>query len=225
MRHTVPVEDLLLLLRPNAIIFVEEIEERTLGFFQGRVGSGLEVAQVGENAFFEFLRVLDGASEGLESEGKASNDIRAGDVEEIVPVYRSVGLFFLIAPRLRCNEPENTGNVVACGKEKPSDQLIGLPIHWRGEEEIFHCVNHPRLVEDTITGLVVGLTRHTIVHLLQSDLRVMRQALLRFIRQHKGLRLLRRRHRGAMLGIHFGTMTVVSPGDRRKERAQSIGQG
>jgi hypothetical protein len=192
----------LLLLRPNAIIFVEEIEERTLGFFQGRVGSGLEVAQVGENAFFEFFRVLDGASEGLESEGKASNDIRAGDVEEIVPVYRSVGLFFLIAPRLRCNEPENTGNVVACGKEKPSDQLIGLPIHWRGEEEIFQ-----------------------IVHLLQSDLRVMRQALLRFIRQHKGLRLLRRRHRGAMLGIHFGTMTVVSPGDRRRERAQSIGQG
>ena len=40
---------------------------------------------------------------------------------------------------------------------------------------------------------------HTIIHLLKGDLGVLRKALLRFVRQHEGLRLLRRGHRGVLL--------------------------
>jgi hypothetical protein len=75
MRHTVPVEDLLLFLSSDAIVLVKEIEERALRFFKRSIGPSLQVAQVGKDTFLEFLRILYWASESLESECKASNDI------------------------------------------------------------------------------------------------------------------------------------------------------
>lgn len=47
----------------------------------------------------------------------------------------------------------------------------------------------------------------TIIDLLQSDLRIMRKAVLRLLREHKGFRLLRRRgwHRGTRVRIHGAT--------------------
>lgn len=86
MWDAVPVENLLLFLGPNAVVFVQEIQERALGFFERGIGAGFEVAQVGEDSFFEFLRVLDGATERLEAKGQASYDIGTRDVEEVVPV-------------------------------------------------------------------------------------------------------------------------------------------
>lgn len=77
MRNAVPIKDLLLLLRSNAVILVQEIEERTLGLFQRSICARFEVPQVGENAFLELLGVLYGTAKGLEAEGEASNDIRA----------------------------------------------------------------------------------------------------------------------------------------------------
>lgn len=83
--HAVPVEDLLLLLGPDAVVLVEEVQEAALGLFQRGIGAGLQVSQIGEDALLELLGVLDGAAEGLEAEGQASHDVGAGDVEEIVP--------------------------------------------------------------------------------------------------------------------------------------------
>ena len=45
------------------------------------------------------------------------------------------------------------------------------------------------------TAIVYEIKRLTIIDLLQRDLRILWQALLRSIRQHEGFRLLRRRHR------------------------------
>jgi hypothetical protein len=66
--NAVPVEDLLLLLRSNAVVLVEEVKERALRLLQRRVGSRFQVSKIGEDALFELLRVLDWAAKGLESE-------------------------------------------------------------------------------------------------------------------------------------------------------------
>ena len=85
MRHAVPIEDLLLLLGADAVVLVEEIEEGAFRFFERRVGSSLEVAQIGENTLLELLRVFYGSAKGLESEGQAAYDICTGYVEKVVP--------------------------------------------------------------------------------------------------------------------------------------------
>ena len=85
MRNAVPVEDLLLLLSSNAIVLVQEIEERTLGLFQRSICTRFEVSQVGKYAFFKLLGVLHWATKGLEAKGEASNDIGARNVEKVVP--------------------------------------------------------------------------------------------------------------------------------------------
>jgi hypothetical protein len=83
--NAIPVENLLLLLSTDAVVLVQEIQECALGLFQSRIGSGLEISQIGENTLLEFLGVLHGSTEGLESEGKASHDIGSRDVEEVAP--------------------------------------------------------------------------------------------------------------------------------------------
>ena len=86
MRHAVPVKHLLLLLGPDAVVLVEEIQECALRFLEGRIGAGLEIAQVGEDALFELFGVFDGATKRLESECEAADDVGTGDVEEVAPV-------------------------------------------------------------------------------------------------------------------------------------------
>ena len=85
MRHTVPVEHLLLLLRPNAVVLVQKIQETTFRLFERGICAGLEIAQVRENALLEFLGILHWPPEGLKSEREASDNVRAGNVKEIVP--------------------------------------------------------------------------------------------------------------------------------------------
>ena len=46
MWDAVPVEDLLLLLRANAIVLVEVVQEWTFGLLKRSVGASLEIAQV-----------------------------------------------------------------------------------------------------------------------------------------------------------------------------------
>jgi hypothetical protein len=84
----IPVENLLLFLGPDAVVFVQEIQKRALGFFERGIGAGFEVAQVGEDSFFEFLRVLDGAAKRLEAKGQTPNDIGTRDMEEVAPCSR-----------------------------------------------------------------------------------------------------------------------------------------
>lgn len=81
MGHAVPVEYLLLLLRADAIVFVHKVKESALGLFEGRIGARFEVAQIREDALFEFLRVLDRSPKGLEPEGQASYDVSPGNVK------------------------------------------------------------------------------------------------------------------------------------------------
>jgi hypothetical protein len=87
VRYAIPVEDLLLLLCSDAVVLVQEIQERALGLLQGSIGPGFQISQIREDALFEFLRVLDWTTERLESEGKTTDDISSRDVEQIVPQH------------------------------------------------------------------------------------------------------------------------------------------
>jgi hypothetical protein len=59
----------------------------------------------------------------------------------------------------------------------------------------------------------------TVINLLESNLCIVRQALLRFARQHEGLRLLRRRHRGTVLRVHFRDLEAPKVRGRVKSPA------
>lgn len=85
MRDAIPIENLLLLLCANAVVLVKEIKERALGFFEGGIGAGLEVAQIGEDTFFELLCILDRTAEGLEAESQTAHNVRASYVEKVAP--------------------------------------------------------------------------------------------------------------------------------------------
>lgn len=85
MRDAVPVEDLLLLLRSDAVVLVEKVQEGALGLLEGSISSGLQVSQIREDTLLELLGVLDGASESLEAEGQTADDVSARDVEQVVP--------------------------------------------------------------------------------------------------------------------------------------------
>ena len=68
MWYAVPVKDLLLLLRADAVVLVKEIQERALGLFQRGIGPRLQIAQIREDALLKLLGVLDRTTERLESE-------------------------------------------------------------------------------------------------------------------------------------------------------------
>lgn len=85
MRHAVPVKDLLLLLGADAVVLVQEVEERTFRLFQRSVSARLEVSQIREDALFKLLRVLDRTAKGLKAEGQASYNVGARNVEEVAP--------------------------------------------------------------------------------------------------------------------------------------------
>ena len=86
MRDAVPVKHFLLLLCTNAIVLVQKVQEWALRLLQRSICARLQVAQIREYALFELFRVLDRAAKRLEAECKASYDISARDVEEVVPV-------------------------------------------------------------------------------------------------------------------------------------------
>ena len=88
MRYAVPVEHLLLLLRPYAIVLVHEIEERTLWFFEGGIGARFQIAQIRKYALLKLLGILHGPSEGLKSEREASDNVCSRDMKEIIPARR-----------------------------------------------------------------------------------------------------------------------------------------
>ena len=85
MRNAVPVKDLLLLLRADAVALVEKVEECALGLLERSVRAGLEVAKIGKDTLLELFGVFYRSAEGLESKGQAADDVGAGDVEEVVP--------------------------------------------------------------------------------------------------------------------------------------------
>lgn len=91
MRHAVPVEYLLFLLRPDAVVLVQKVKERTLRLLQRSVGASLKVPQVGEDAFLELLRVFHGSSKRLKPKRQASYNISAGYVEKIIPGVSQLG--------------------------------------------------------------------------------------------------------------------------------------
>lgn len=86
MRDAVPVEDLLLFLGADAVVLVQEIKEGALGLLERRIGSGLEVSEVGEDPLFELLGIPHGAPEGLESKGQASHNVGSRDMKKVAPV-------------------------------------------------------------------------------------------------------------------------------------------
>lgn len=70
---------------------------------------------------------------------------------------------------------------------------------------------------------------HTVIDLLQGDLRILRQVMLGFGGEHKGLRFLRRCHRGTVLRIHgyfflfpADYMYIFVSADRVKERDSGL---
>jgi hypothetical protein len=83
--YAVPVEYLLLLLCPNAVVLVQEIQETTLGLFEGGIGAGLEISQIREDSLLKLLGVLYWTPKCLETKGKTSYNIGTRDVKKIVP--------------------------------------------------------------------------------------------------------------------------------------------
>ena len=75
MRHTIPIEDLLLLLSSDAIVLVKEIKERAFRFLERSIGPSFQVSQIRKDALLEFFGILDRTAKGLESECQAPNDI------------------------------------------------------------------------------------------------------------------------------------------------------
>ena len=122
MGDAIPVKDFLLFLGSNAIVLVQKVKKGALRLFQGRIGTRLEISQVRENTLLELLGVFDGASEGLESKREASNNIGAGDMEEVVP--------------------QHARHILARGQQKPANVLIWLPINGGGDEKVFHCKSY-----------------------------------------------------------------------------------
>lgn len=91
MWYTVPIKDLLLLLRTNAVVLVQKIQKRTFRLFERSISTRLEVSQVREDALLKLLRVLDRPTKGLEAEGQTSYNVGARDVKEVIPVDELVG--------------------------------------------------------------------------------------------------------------------------------------
>jgi len=85
MGHAVPVKDLLLLLRANAVALVEEVKESALGLLERSIRAGLEVSKIGKDALLELFGVFDGSAKGLKAKGQTADNVGAGDVEEVVP--------------------------------------------------------------------------------------------------------------------------------------------
>jgi len=85
VRNAVPVKDLLLLLRADAVALVEKVEECALGLLERSVRAGLEVAKIGKDTLLELFGVFDGSAECLKPEGQTADNVGAGDVEEVVP--------------------------------------------------------------------------------------------------------------------------------------------
>ena len=118
MRYAVPVEHLLLFLSTDAIVLIKKIKKWTLGFFQRGICTRLQVSQIGENTLLKLLRVLNRTTECLKSERQASHNVRAGDMEKVVP--------------------QDARNIFAGGEKESSDVLIWRPVDRRGYEKIFH---------------------------------------------------------------------------------------
>lgn len=90
MRNAVPVEYLLLLLGPNAVVLVEKVEKRAFWLLQWRISARLQIPQVGKDPLFEFFGILHWSTERLKAEWQASYDIGAWYVEKIVPASNVV---------------------------------------------------------------------------------------------------------------------------------------
>ncbi len=173
MRHTVPIEDLLLFLRSNTVVLVHEVEERTLGFLEGRIGPGLEVAQVGEDAFFEFLRILDRAPKSLETKGQTSNDVGTGDVEKVVPALGEHGIAQQRSGQETDHSTQDTYSPVGSKN---------LRMYWSGVQST------GAEMRKYLTGRWCQRTadvsrwrRLTVIDLLKRYLGILRQALLGFV--------------------------------------------
>ena len=124
--------------------------------------------------------------------------------------------------------PEHAGDIFAGRKEEASNVLIGCPVHGSRDEKIFHYRARSafdKAPKDQTKLGGVGIL--TIIDLLQSYLRVLRQALLGFAGEHEGLRLLRRGRRGggglgSSLRIHTTGGQSFATGSRRAP-ARSLG--
>jgi len=130
----------------------------------------------------------------LKSEGKASYNIRAGDVKEVVPADESTH-----AP---CIEGRRQHTITRKKRirqwAKEIVECTGLVSSQR--EQRLKNISLQMFISDKV--LYDRQRRRcllTVVDLLQRDLGILGQTLLRFAAQHERLWLLRRRHRRMML--------------------------
>lgn len=134
----VPVKNFLLFLRADAIVLVEKVEEGALGLLERCIIASFQVSKIRKDAFFEFLRVLDGTTESLKTKGKTPDNVSTGDVKEIVP-----GVVSTLLPgerrAIHGHTPEDTRYVFTSGKEKAANELIVLPVDRRGYQKILDC--------------------------------------------------------------------------------------
>jgi hypothetical protein len=137
VRDGKPVEDFLFFLGSNTVVLVEEIKEFRLRFLKRGVGAGFEISKIWEDPLFEFLGVYNGSTECEESIRQWTNDIRACDVEEIVPAGR---LAHFARGTKEEGLPEHARNIFSCWQLVPSYYLIWLPVGGSCGEKVFDCL-------------------------------------------------------------------------------------
>lgn len=119
MRDTVPEEDLLLLLRPDAAVSEEELQKVRLGLLEDGISPRLQVTQIRKDSFLKLFGIENGAAGLRETEDENLDNVRAGDKE--------------------LSAPEDAGNVFAVGELVGADGGIfgfGPELWGRGEESL-----------------------------------------------------------------------------------------
>jgi hypothetical protein len=129
----------------------------------------------------------------LESEGKASYNIRAGDVKEVVPADEST------------HKPWIEGRQHTITRKKRirqwAEEIVGCTgLVSSQREQRLKNISLRMFISDKISyDRRRQRSLLTVVDLLQRNLGILGQTLLSFAAQHEGLWLLRRGHRRMML--------------------------
>ena len=86
MGYFVPEKDLLLLLGPDAAIFVKKFKKLASRLFQHGISPGLQIAQIGEDTFFKLFGIQYSSTKLLETERQSLYNVCASDEEATPPI-------------------------------------------------------------------------------------------------------------------------------------------
>ena len=124
MRYAVPVEDFLLLLSTDAVVFVEEVEESTLGLLERSIVASLQVTKIGEDAFLKLFGVFHRSAKGLKAECETPDYVCARDMEKVVPDDELIGCYVWVKSTVEPRTKEHKKHIrqLAARSDECTDQ-------------------------------------------------------------------------------------------------------